>query len=160
MPALFRDLSEWVLSDFRFIIELQTIWYSNIILPLSPVGMWVFGKCWCAWSLWYWKVISFFWLGMQIGNQNVVLLVNQRLKSELILRTAIMGLNCSLRKVISVEKYPEASATKENVPDLKKVMGNHPSWEMQGLVCLKTEGWCRCYLKTAYRSGVVRVRGG
>ena len=25
-----------------------------------------------------------------------------------------MGLNCSLRKVISVEKYPEASATKGN----------------------------------------------
>lgn len=64
---------------------------------------------------------------MQIVNQNVVLLVNQGLESELILRTAIMGLNCSLRKVISVEKYPEASATKGNVPDLKKAMGNQPS---------------------------------
>lgn len=74
----------------------------------------------------------FFWLGVQIVNQNVMLVVNQRLKSELILRTAIMGSNCSLRKVIFVEKYPEASAMKGTVhfPDLKKAMGNHPSREM------------------------------
>lgn len=56
--------------------------------------------------------LFFFWLGVQIVNQNGMLFVNQRMKSELILRTAIMGLNCSFRNVISVEKCPEGSATK------------------------------------------------
>lgn len=48
-----------------------------------------------------------------------------------------MGLNCSLRKATSIEKYPEASATQgtAQLPDLKQAMGNHPSWkEAEGLV--------------------------
>ena len=55
-----------------------------------------------------------------------------------------MGLNCSLRKVISVENYPEASATKWNyafsrLEYMLKAVDNHPSCEMLGFKHLETE---------------------
>ena len=67
-----------------------------------------------------------------------------------------MGLNCSLRKVISVENYLEASATKWNYAFSRleytlKAVGNHLSCEMQGFKHLETEHWCRSYLKTVCR---------
>lgn len=56
-----------------------------------------------------------------------------------------MGLNGSLRKGISVEKCPEASATKGNYALSRleytlKAVDNHPSCEMQGFVYSETEG--------------------
>ena len=55
-----------------------------------------------------------------------------------------MDLNCNLRKVISVENYPEASATKWNyafsrLEYMPKAVDNHPSCEMQGFKHLETE---------------------
>lgn len=144
--------SRWISPSviFFFIVTLGSLWYSNIICPLSPFSACVWKMLTCLGSLVLGSQHFIFQLGLQIVNQNVMLLVNQRLKEWANFEGNNHGLELQL-KVLSVEKYSDATAAKGELCTFPiwsalKAMDNHPSWETFGFLRLRTEAWCTCHL--------------